>query len=46
MVVEVEDLTTKEIKTIEGDGIFIFIGMKPNLDLFSDKLELDQWGYI
>jgi len=46
MVVEVEDLTTKEIKTIEGDGVFIFIGMKPNLDLFSDKLELDQWGYI
>ena len=46
MVVEVEDLTTKEIKTIEGDGVFIFIGMKPNLGLFTDKLELDQWGYI
>lgn len=46
MVVEVEDLTTKEIKTMEGDGVFIFIGMKPNLGLFTDKLELDQWGYI
>jgi thioredoxin reductase (NADPH) len=46
MVVEVEDLTTREIKTIEGDGVFIFIGMKPNLGLFKDKLELDQWGYI
>jgi thioredoxin reductase (NADPH) len=46
MVVEVEDLTTKEMKTIEGDGVFIFIGMKPNLGLFTDKLELDQWGYI
>jgi thioredoxin reductase (NADPH) len=46
MVVEVEDLTTKEIKTIEADGVFIFIGMKPNLGLFTDKLELDQWGYI
>jgi thioredoxin reductase (NADPH) len=46
MVVEVEDLTTKEVKTLEGDGVFIFIGMKPNLGLFTDKLELDQWGYI
>ena len=46
MVVEVEDLTTKDLKTIEGDGVFIFIGMKPNVGLFTDKLELDQWGYI
>jgi thioredoxin reductase (NADPH) len=46
MVVEVEDLTTQEIKTLESDGVFIFIGMKPNLDLFTDKLELDKWGYI
>ena len=46
MVVEVEDLTTKELKTIEGDGVFIFIGMKPNLGLFTDNLKLDQWGYI
>ncbi len=46
MVVDVEDLTTKEIKILEADGVFIFIGMKPNLGLFTDKLELDQWGYI
>jgi thioredoxin reductase (NADPH) len=46
MIVEVEDLQTKEIKTLHADGVFIFIGMKPNLDLFKDKLELDQWGYI
>ncbi|MBK9389518.1 MAG: FAD-dependent oxidoreductase [Bacteroidetes bacterium] len=29
-----------------SDGVFIFIGMKPNIQLFKDKLELDQWGYI
>ena len=46
MIVEVEDLQTKEIKTLKADGVFIFIGMKPNLGLFKDKLELDQWGYI
>jgi thioredoxin reductase (NADPH) len=46
MQVEVENLQTKEVKTLTADGIFIFIGMKPNLSLISDSLELDQWGYI
>lgn len=46
MEVDVEDLKTKEMKTLNSDGVFIFIGMKPNLELFKDKLELDQWGYI
>ncbi len=46
MVVEVEDLKTKELKTLTTDGIFVFIGLKPNLELFKNKLELDQWGYI
>ncbi len=44
--VEVQDLKTKEVKTLKADGVFIFIGMKPNLGLFKDKLELDQWGYV
>jgi len=26
--------------------VFIFIGMKPNVQLFKDKLKLDQWDYI
>jgi thioredoxin reductase (NADPH) len=46
MHVEVENLVTKERSTLVSDGIFIFIGMKPNIDLFRNKLELDQWGYI
>jgi thioredoxin reductase (NADPH) len=28
------------------DGIFIFIGHRPNSDLFVDQLEMDQAGYI
>ncbi|MBN1115832.1 MAG: FAD-dependent oxidoreductase [Bacteroidales bacterium] len=44
--VEVEDLKTKERKEIDTDGAFIFVGLKPNLDLFNNKLELDDWGYI
>jgi thioredoxin reductase (NADPH) len=29
-----------------SDGVFVFIGMKPNIDMFRDKLELDSWGYV
>ena len=39
-------LKTKKIKTLISDGVFIFIGMKPNVQLFKNKLKLDQWGYI
>ena len=46
IITEVEDLATKTIKTIVSDGVFVFIGMKPNIELFKDKLELDSWGYI
>jgi thioredoxin reductase (NADPH) len=46
IITEVEDLKTKEIKTLISDGVFIFIGMKPNIQLFKNKLMLDQWGYI
>ncbi len=46
MITEVEDLKTKTVSRLESDGVFVFIGMKPNIDLFRDKLELDKWGYI
>jgi thioredoxin reductase (NADPH) len=46
MVVEVEDLKTKEMKALTSDGIFVFIGQKPNLEIFEGAIELDQWGYI
>lgn len=46
MVTEIEDLKTKEHKKLVSDGVFIFIGMKPNIELFKGKLDLDQWGYI
>lgn len=42
----VENLETGEKTKLTSDGVFIFIGMKPNIELFRDKLELDQWGYI
>ena len=46
IITEIEDVKTKERSRLVSDGVFIFIGMKPNISLFRDKLELDQWGYI
>ena len=46
MITMVEDLKTKSLMKLVSDGVFVFIGMKPNIDLFRDKLELDRWGYI
>ncbi|HEX2975092.1 MAG TPA: FAD-dependent oxidoreductase, partial [Bacteroidales bacterium] len=46
MITEVEDLKTKKRTRITSDGVFIFIGMKPNIDLFASHLALDKWGYI
>ena len=46
MTVTVEDLKTKKQVKLSSDGVFVFVGMKPNLDLFTDELTKDQWGYI
>ena len=46
IITEVEDLTTKKVSKLVSDGVFVFIGMKPNIDMFRNKLTLDQWGYI
>ncbi len=46
IITEVEDVTSGKRQKLISDGVFIFIGMKPNTALLGDKLELDQWGYI
>lgn len=46
MEVVIEDLKSKETKTLSADGIFVFVGMKPNLELFGNAFDRDQWGYI
>lgn len=35
-----------ERQTIAVEGVFIYIGMVPNTQLFRGQLELNQWGYI
>ncbi len=44
--VVVEDLKTGQRRELTGDGVFIFAGMRPNLDLFPDRFELDDFGYV
>ncbi|TVR39500.1 MAG: thioredoxin-disulfide reductase [Bacteroidia bacterium] len=46
MVVKVEDLENKETIDLVTDGVFVFVGMKPNLDSITDPLEKDDWGYL
>ncbi len=47
MITFVEDLKTKELKELESDGVFVFIGFKSNINVLGEILpELDQWGYI
>jgi thioredoxin reductase (NADPH) len=44
--VKTEQLKTKETNTLASDGVFIFVGMRPNTELFAQGLETDKWGYI
>ena len=46
MKVTVENLETGQHMELITDGVFIFVGLKPNIDLFGNKLELDSWGYL
>ena len=46
IITETENIKTGAKTKLVSDGVFIFIGMKPNIDLFRDKLELDKWGFI
>lgn len=42
----VKDRSTGEIKEWDYDGIFIFIGLDPNSEIFRNKVDLDPQGFI
>jgi thioredoxin reductase (NADPH) len=47
MIVVAENLKTKELITLERDGVFIFVGMVPNTTLFKGTpLQLSEQGYV
>jgi thioredoxin reductase (NADPH) len=47
MITTLENLKTKEISTLESDGVFVFIGFKSNVEVLGKNLpEMNSWGYI
>jgi len=46
MQIEIEDTQSKQHQVLDTNGVFVFIGMKPNISDVPHGLELDQWGYI
>jgi len=47
MITTLENRQTQEQFTLVTDGVFVFIGLKSNVELFGDSLlKSDQWGYI
>ena len=43
---EVRDVNTEALSTLDVDGLFVAIGHDPNTALFSGALDLDENGYI
>ena len=44
--VKVGNVKTGEEKSIPCDGVFIFVGLKPNTDFVKDTVKVDGKGYI
>jgi len=47
MITTIEDLKTKQVKELESDGVFVFIGFKSNVEVLGEHLPaMNKWGYI
>ncbi len=44
--VRVRNVKTGESSIVETDGVFIYVGMMPETELFAGQLELDEQGYV
>ena len=44
--IRVQNVNTKALRDISAEGIFVAIGHKPNTDIFAEKLDLTETGYI
>lgn len=44
--VRVENVITGDVSEVETDGVFIFIGHKPNTEMFKGQLEMETSGVI
>jgi len=47
MVTTIKNIKTNELSQLISDGVFVFIGLKSNVEVFGNYLpESDQWGYL
>jgi thioredoxin reductase (NADPH) len=44
--IKVRDLRTNQLTEMEADGVFVAIGHKPNTELFTGQLDMDESGYL
>ena len=44
--VKIKDVVSGELKTINAEGVFIFVGRLPHTGIFHNILQLDDAGYI
>ena len=44
--IKVKNISTDEVTTVLLDGIFPYIGLEPNSELFNNKLQQDKYGFI
>ncbi len=44
--VRLENIKSRETETVAIDGVFVFMGQKPNADMFAHEIALDDQGYI
>ena len=42
----IKNVKTNQVKEIKTNGVFPYIGFSPNADLFKDKLDTDEHGFI
>jgi thioredoxin reductase (NADPH) len=42
----IEDTRTREIKTIDTEGVFIRVGVAPNTEMLRGQIEMDEAGFI
>lgn len=43
---KLKNVVTGEESQLDADGLFIFVGHKPNTELFRGQLEMDERGYL
>ena len=44
--ITVKERISGEEKNIPVEGVFVYVGLTPNTDLFRGQLDLNQWNYI